>query len=74
MGWVYGTPEEMLSETFPCPAAEEGPHWSLRFPQNLLVTWQLSGDMGKLVLNLPIRGELGHGLTFADPQPSISHR
>lgn len=45
MGWVYGTPEEMLSETFPCPAAEEGPHWSLRFPKtcsrpgSLLGTW-----------------------------------
>lgn len=69
MGCVYGTPEEMLSETFPCPAAEEG-----RFPQNLLATWQLARGMGKLVLNLPIPGELGHGLTLANPEPSTSHR
>lgn len=74
MGWVYGTPEEMLSETFPCPAAEEGPHRSLCFPQNLLMTWPLAGGMGKLVLNLPMPGELGHGLAFADPEPSTSHR
>lgn len=32
MHWVCGTPKEMLSETFPCPAAEEGPHWSLCIP------------------------------------------
>lgn len=38
MGWVYGILEEMLSETFPCPAAEEGPDRSLCFPQNLLTT------------------------------------
>lgn len=47
MRWVYGTPEEMLSETFPCPAAEEGPSLAPVLPlkpaHDLVTCWGHGG-------------------------------